>query len=204
MGKFLRIHEVAEQLKVSPSMVRVYANKGQISFDLTPSKQRVFTQAHVDEFLGKTPAENPAMVFYIRSSNGNKTLLETQTTLLTEAYGSPHKVVKDNGSGLNENRKGLETLMNQAKKKEFNILCITERDRLTRFGYKYLEEFFASHGVTIKVLGEPEQKTLNEELLQDFMSLIASFIGKFYRLRGYEQKKQLLRTAGNELDKTTD
>lgn len=186
-------------------MVRVYANKGLLKHDLTPSGQRVFTQTHVDEFLGKTgETKEERVVFYTRSSTGDKSMLETQRMLLTRSYGEPQRVVKDAGSGLNENRKGLESLMNNAKAGDFDVLCVTEKDRLTRFGYKYLEEFFLSNGVSVRVLGETEKKTLNEELMQDFMSLIASFSGKFYRLRGYEQKKLLLLKAGEELDKKTD
>lgn len=61
------------------------------------------------------------------------------------------------------------------------------------------------NNVNIIVLSEKET-TLQEELLQDFMSLIASFSGKFYRLRGYEQQQQLINklqdTLNEEQDKT--
>ena len=49
-------------------------------------------------------------------------------------------------------------------------------------------------------MGEQPHTSLQEELLKDFMSLIASFSGKFYRLRGYEQQKQLLTKLGDELE----
>lgn len=39
-----------------------------------------------------------------------------------------------------------------------------------------------------------------QELMNDFMSLIASFSGKFYRLRGYTQQKQLLTQAEHNID----
>lgn len=201
MTKPLRIHDVAEQLKVSTSSVRIYANRGLIDYQLTPSGQRVFTQENVNNFLGITPTINENIIFYVRSSNGNKKLLDSQIELLTEIYGEPTHIVKDNGSGLNENRKGLDSLMKKARNGEITTICITEKDRLTRFGFKYLEEYFSSHNVTIQVLSETENKTLHDELLQDFMSLVASFSGKLYRLRGYEQKKQLLLKVGEELDK---
>lgn len=204
MKEFLRVNDVARQLSVSTSMVRVYANKGQLNHRLTPSGQRVFSQQDVNDFLGVSADPEETIVFYTRSNNGNKELLNAQKELLTATYGTPLTVVMDNGSGLNENRKGLVSLMEQAKQGKFSILCVTEKDRLTRFGFRYLEEFFSSNGVTVRVLSEKTEKTLNEELLQDFMSLIASFSGKFYRLRGYEQKKQLLRKAGEILEQNKE
>lgn len=39
-----------------------------------------------------------------------------------------------------------------------------------------------------------------EVLMQDFMSLIASFSGKLYRLRGYDNQKKLLSKAGDYIE----
>ena len=203
MKTYYRVSEVANMLKVSAHSVRDYANQGRLGYDLTPSGQRVFTQKHVDDFLGVAPEER--IVFYTRSSNGNKVLLETQKVLLTEAFGVPEYVYSDNGSGLNENRKNLKRLLEDAKNGKMTTVCVTNKDRLTRFGYTYLETLLTNLGVTIQVMDETQKtKTLQEELLQDFMSLLASFSGKFYRLRGTEQKRQLLDKAGEELDNKTN
>ena len=35
--------------------------------------------------------------------------------------------------------------------------------------------------------------------MQDFMSLFASFTGKFYRVRGYEQQKKFLEDIDNTI-----
>ena len=195
----LRIHQVAEQLGVSTSSVRLYVKSGKLECSHTPSGQRVFSQEQVDAFLGK--AEEIATVFYVRSSTGDNKLLKNQEETLRTVYGEPLKVYSDKGSGLNENRKGLERLMKGAKNKEFNRICITHKDRLARFGYKYLQDHLSSLGVSVTILSDINDKNSYDELLQDFMSLIASFSGKFYRLRGYEQKKQLLKKAGEELEK---
>lgn len=200
MRNYLRVHEVAAQLGVSTSMVRIYVTKGLLDCSYTPSGQRIFTQEAINSFLGNnTPEEH---VYYTRSSSGDKTLLRNQLDALTHAYGEPLRVYSDKGSGLNENRRGLAQLVRDARKGEFSTIYITQKDRLTRFGYKYLEDHFTTLGVRVIVLGDVEQKSLSEELLQDFMSLLASFSGKFYRLRGYEQKRRLLQTVGEELEKT--
>lgn len=43
-----------------------------------------------------------------------------------------------------------------------------------------------------------------EALIQDFMSLLASFSGKFYRLRGWEQQKRFLSDVNNEVRSRAD
>lgn len=82
---------------------------------------------------------------------------------------------------------------------EFNKLAVTHKDRLTRFGFHYLEELFGQLGVEILVADMDDRKTIHEELIQDFMSLLSSFSGKYYRLRGYEQQKLLLRQVEDEI-----
>jgi putative resolvase len=53
--------------------------------------------------------------------------------------------------------------------------------------------------VTITVLDDAAEKTPREELMQDFMSLLASFSGKFYKLRSIKHEKMLLSDASKEL-----
>ena len=98
-------------------------------------------------------------------------------------------IIRDTGSGLNTKRKGLVRLIEMAKNHEIKRIFITSKDRLTRFGYEYLEELFAMAGVEIVALQEKENKDLQEELVDDMMSLLASFSGKLYRIRGNKKKK---------------
>ena len=98
-------------------------------------------------------------------------------------------IIRDTGSGLNTKRKGLVRLIEMAKNHEIKRIFITSKDRLTRFGYEYLEELFAMAGVELITLQEKENKDLQEELVDDMMSLLASFSGKLYRIRGNKKKK---------------
>ena len=98
-------------------------------------------------------------------------------------------IIRDTGSGLNTKRKGLVRLIEMAKNHEIKRIFITSKDRLTSFGYEYLEELFAMAGVELTTLQEEENKDLQEELVDDMMSLLASFSGKLYRIRGNKKKK---------------
>ena len=71
-----------------------------------------------------------------------------------------------------------------------------------------MENLLSELGVRIEVLYENSKEskytsaTLKSELMADFMVLIASFAGRFYRLRSTESKLKLLDLAKNEVNKT--
>ena len=80
---------------------------------------------------------------------------------------------------------------------EIRNVYITYKDRLTRFGFSYLETMFSAHNVAIVVVQDNEaEKSVQEELVEDMVSLITSFSGKLYGMRS---KKN---TISNKIGKT--
>lgn len=197
--KQYRVSKAAEMIGVSASTLRRYTREGRIEVTLNPGGQRIYTQAQIDTFMGKSIGEQK-LAFYVRSSDGDTVKMDNQNALLSKAFGAPDRVFRDKASGLNEKRVGLQSLINNAERGTFTVLAITQKDRLTRFGFDYLERLLKVYGVQIIILGEQSPKNISEELLQDFMSLLASFSGKYYRLRGYQQQSQLLTKAGEILE----
>ena len=196
--KYYRIGEAAKLLCVTPQTVRKYAQQGKIKYTKTPGGQTIYLKASIDEYLKgidtTTPTEEK-IGFYLRTSDHQPARIAEQERQLKEIYGEPVKIYKDIASGLNENRKGLQRLLDDAQNGTINKIVITQQDRLTRFGYTYLKRLLETYGCQLEVAFDAPNKTLQEELIQDFMQLIASFSGKYYRLRGYQQRKQLLDTA---------
>ena len=93
-------------------------------------------------------------------------------------------VKTDIGSGLNDNRKSLSKVIDMVQKGEVNRIFVLYKDRLTRFGFKYLEQICAFHNVQIIVVSdETDNKSQSEELAEDIIALIHSFSGKLYGLR---------------------
>lgn len=193
----MRVLQAAKQLGISTSTVRKYCREGTLEFTLNPAGQRLITQGALDKFIGKNP--EIITVYYVRSSSGDKALTEGQLISLTEAYGEPAKVYRDSGSGLNENRVNLQRLLRDAGKGKFTRVCVTYEDRLARFGVEYIRQLLAKDNVELIVQHENVKHSLEEELLKDFMNIIASFSGKFYRLRSREAQEQLLDKARGEL-----
>lgn len=200
--KYMKIGQVADYMHVSTSTVRYYANTGQLPYTTTPKGHRIFLKNDVDEFLGKND-DNKRHVFYARSSKGDKSSITSQLEELREEYGDPTYEYKDNGSGLNENRKSLNKMIRDAQKDKFDIIYVTHFDRLSRFGNHYLQLLFKEYDVEIIALHD-DKKSSEEELMSDFMNLIASFAGKFYRLRSKKAQKDLLYKAEVALEGGSD
>ena len=208
MERYMRVGEAAERLHVSRFTINSYVKRGLLEHDTTPGGQAVFTQAQLDKFLGKEnnndnndTEDDKQIVFYVRDSTGIEGNLKAQVDKLEVLYGKPTRIYKDKASGLNENRSSLKKMIQDAEAGKIDVICITAKDRLTRFGYTYIEKVFDLLGVRIEVLDKDlVEKEPHEELMQDFMSLIASFSGKFYRIRSNRHKKMLLDRAREELE----
>ena len=101
--------------------------------------------------------------------------------------------ITDVASGLSERRPGLLRLMEMARRGEVTDIAVTYKDRLTRFGYGYLEEFFSGYGVRIHVVdGQEDRKSVQEELVDDLIAIVTSFSGKLYGLRSHSQARALV------------
>lgn len=195
--KPLKIGEVARLLGVSTSMVRVYVKQGRLACSLTPGGQRVFSPNDVKQFIGESSQDST--VFYVRSSKGDKTAMDAQEAELTRNFGEPVKVYRDSGSGLNENRRNLNRMLDDAAMGRFTRICVTHEDRLSRFGVSFIKRFLCEYDVKVEALYD-DKKTDREEVLSDFMTILASFSGRYYRLRSKREQRSLLDTAKDKLD----
>lgn len=93
-------------------------------------------------------------------------------------------IKKDIGSGLNDNRKNLKSLIDLIQQGKVNRLFVNYKDRLTRFGFNYIKQICDFHQVEIIVVSDvKDKKSESEELAEDIIALINSFSGKLYGLR---------------------
>ena len=198
----MTMKEAKELLGVSTKTIQNWDKAGIISVVRTPGGRRRIPLSEIERIRGESPlSQKKKLAIYARvSSNEQKQKgdLERQINFVQENLDEEFLLVdtlSDVGSGLNDKRKGLHKLMKLAKEKEITDVAIRYKDRLTRFGYGYLEEYFNSHGVTIHVLDQEEEiKTAQEELADDLISIITSFSGKLYGLRS-KKHKELQKTA---------
>ena len=104
-----------------------------------------------------------------------------------KGYGEV-KEYSEIGSGLNDNRPKLHKLIDAVLKREINHIVVEYKDRLARYGFKFLMRFFKGLGCTIEFLDEKATKNDNEELVQDVLSLFTCFSARLYGKRGGRPK----------------
>ncbi len=92
-------------------------------------------------------------------------------------------VAQDRASGLNDKRRGLQRVLKAARDRRIDLVIVTHEDRLTRFGFGHLKALFEAYGCEVRVLHERPDGDPQQELLADFMSLIATFSGRLYGQR---------------------
>lgn len=95
------------------------------------------------------------------------------------------KVVKEVGSGVNDNRKKLNAVLNGG---DYALIIVEHKDRLTRFGFNYIRLLLQKTGKDIEVVNEAEND--KQDLMQDFVSIITSFCARIYGLRRSKRKTE--------------
>jgi putative resolvase len=97
------------------------------------------------------------------------------------------KLVKEVGSGVNDSRPKLLSLLRDPL---ITRLVVEHKDRLTRFGFRYIETLLAIQGRTIEVVNPAENNT--EDLLHDLASIVYSICARLYGQRRAKRKAEHL------------
>ena len=193
--RWYRRGEAAGILGISVSTLRAWRVSGRARPRLTAAGQYVYPESELNRLLGRDTVTGKT-VFYARNSGGNDDAINRQVGKLRDAY----VIIRDKGSGLSEKRPGLNRLLRMVMADEVAVVHATSQDRVTRYGWEWIRMIMEEHHATAVFLTAKPDSSPHEELMQDFMSLIASFSGKFYRLRGWEQRRKLLKAAEDEID----
>jgi putative resolvase len=123
------------------------------------------------------------VVIYARvSSAEQKANLERQAERLMqycEARGyQVAQIVKEIASGVNDSRPKLLSLL---KDPHITLIVVEHRDRLTRFGFRYLETLLEAQGRAIEVVNVAENN--REDLMADLTAILYSFTARLYGQR---------------------
>jgi len=184
------LSEAAKILGVHPKTIQRWDREGKIRCIRTVGGRRRVPESEIKRIMGIH--EERKIVGYARvSSRTQKDDLERQIEAIksyAREKGWQVEILKDIASGLNENRKNFRRLIQMVVNREVSKVIITYPDRLTRFGFKTLEELFKSYGVEIVVINRRE-KTRREELIEDLITIISHFAGKLYGMRSHKYRK---------------
>jgi predicted site-specific integrase-resolvase len=135
------------------------------------------------------------------SATENKDNLEGQAKRLQDycaAKGYPiAHIVKEIGAGVNDSRPKLLKLITDPT---ITLIVVEHKDRLTRFGFNYIEQLLKMQGRKIEVINLAENG--KEDLVQDFVSIVTSFCARLYGQRRSKRKTERI-IAGLTNDSAT-
>lgn len=194
----MKLSEYAKYLGISYHTAWRHFKQGKIPY---PTKQ-LKTGTVIVEF-DPSKADNPrthnkAAIYARVSSAENKSNLDAQAERLTQyatakGYQVAH-VVKEVGSGLNDNRQKLEKLLQQD---DYQVLIVEHKDRLARFGINYMDLLLQRLGVSLEVVNVAENGA--DELMHDLVSIITSFAARLYGQRRAKRKtEKIIATLQNQ------
>ncbi len=178
---YLSPKEASKYLGVSKKTLTRWREAEKIEF-IRPGPRKYYYK--VESVL---PDKERVNYIYARVSTKNQTSnLIFQVKSLQEKYPE-HRVLKDVGSGLDGQRQGYQTLLEQASKGLVGELVLTHQDRLTRFGFETIRRFIEVNGGKVLVYHRKETSP-PEELVEDLLSIIDSFSSHVPGLRKYKNK----------------
>jgi predicted site-specific integrase-resolvase len=192
---WVKAKEITTKFQISNTTLCTWVKSGKIQrksilgskyflYDMTPFME--ITKKHV---------------IYARVSNQKqKNDLDEQVKILRNyvvANGNiVDQVFTDVASGINENRIALTSLMDLIAEGDVNSVYISYRDRLTRFGFGYLENFCSRYNTKLVVVNLTEEKDFQEELTEDLIAIIHHFSMKMY-----SNRRKALKELENEENK---
>jgi predicted site-specific integrase-resolvase len=71
---------------------------------------------------------------------------------------------------------------------DVTLIVVEHKDRLTRFGYNYIEQLLKMQNRKIEIINLAENS--KEDLIQDFVSIVTSFCARLYGQRRSKRKTE--------------
>lgn len=139
------------------------------------------------------------VVIYARVSNqSRKKEIQYQVDRIEEyciskGYQVEH-VYKEIASGMNDNRIQFWKMLDSKP----SLIVIENKDRLTRFGFRYLQRLLEKQGTRIEVLNPNDND--EQDLIKDMISIVTSFCCRLYGLRRAKNKRDKIVKVINETE----
>lgn len=164
--------EVSKFLSMHPKTLQKKDREGVIQFERTATNRRFLTREKLIELLEENNLffDDSKLtkhdIIYARVSKQKQFgKLEQQVeVILKQNHNLQNPIIlKEVGSGLNEQRPKLQQLLKMVLNNKVNKIYITYKDRLTIFGFNYLKYIFEEFGVEIVTIYKDNYENIVEK-----------------------------------------
>ena len=191
-NRLVKIGEAAKMIGTTIQTLRRWEDTG----ELLPARKtkggtRYYSTA---DLMGLKSLDAPTVCYARVSSREQKDDLDRQHEVLETycaAKGWRTQVIKDLGSGMNYNKKGLRELLEMILRRQMKRLVLTHKDRLLRFGADLVFAMCELQGIEVVIIHQGEKPSFEEELAQDVLEIITVFSARLYGARSHKARKTI-------------
>jgi predicted site-specific integrase-resolvase len=194
--KFVTVGEASSITGMDRQTIRKMVDKSLILGYRTPSGQRKINLINIQEMCNNTSNGNTKQTFqkqnYIYARVSTKKQVDDLSRQL-EFLRRPEYIdfipIQDVCSGINFKRQGLSTILDSCLQGNIGEIVIAHKDRLCRFGFELIESLVTKAGGKITILDNSNNRTCEQELTEDLLSIIHVFSCRQMGKRSYVSRK---------------
>ena len=186
----MRAKEALDILQVHRVTLNRYVREGRIRVTALSNGRYDYNDDDIFAFVGKKVIQNNRLIIsYSRvSTYDQKDQLKSQTQRIYDSCISRgirvSEQLEDIGSGMSSERKSFQKLCRLVFEGKVELVVVENKDRLVRFGFEMIQQFFLYFKCKILVLNDViENKSYEQELTTDLISVIHYFTMKSYSHR---------------------
>ena len=195
MEGYYKTKKACEILKIHPRTLYQWEEKGWIETKRTKGNQRLYNvKKYLEEnnLINKENEEKERYnICYARVSTiSQKNDLENQKQELKLKYPN-YILIEDIGSGMNLNKRGILKIIDWAIEGKINKIVVCYKDRLTRFGYEFIEYIIKKYSNgNIEILNKEEDLTDEQEVAMDIIQVLNIYTAEINGKRKYKKKNE--------------
>ena len=193
---FVPVREASKLTGLAPHTIRKMADEAIITCYRTPSGQRRINLQSIQKFTSNSISikeikdiQKEHFIYARVSTKKQLDDLSRQLEFLSKPEYSSYTVITDIASGINFKRKGLATILDACLQRRIGDLVVAHKDRLCRFGFDLIQQLVTKAGGKIIVLEDSTDKTSEQELAEDLLSIIHVFSCRQMGKRSYTSRK---------------
>jgi putative resolvase len=198
--KFLPPKKASEILGVHWMTLRNWSSKGKIETLRSPGGKRFY---NVDKYLKDNNIEindknieindkniDKKKICYCRvSSHSQKNDLENQIKYMKNKYPD-YEILSDIGSGINFKRGNFNKILDYGINGELEVLVVSYKDRLCRIAFDLISNILDKYSKTNIIIENDDNKSSEEELVDDMLEIITVFSSRLYGMRSYKNNNE--------------
>lgn len=193
MDGYVSSKEALKISKVSSDTLRRWVKEGRIRAVKTKTNRYQYHKRDLLEHTGidifDKKKEGREKVCYCRvSSLKQLDDMERQKLYLKERYPN-HRIITDVGSGINWKRKGLQAILELSFNRELEEVVVAHKDRLSRIAFDLIEWIIKKNGGKVFVINRSEERTSEQELAEDLLSITTIYSCRQMGRRRYKNKE---------------